>query len=135
VNEIVWEEPPSGARGRRRSDWTKVLDPLKAHPNRWAKIITGRKSSSAANHIRKSINDTRFEVIARKVDDGTYSVDARWTGTTPAKHGTVTPDGKGLFCDDCDGDPYPTVSELAKHTAIEHGRAPSTTERTPRKAP
>lgn len=112
-----------------------VGETLKRHPGRWAVVVTGRKSSGCAATTRKTLGDPLFEVVARKVDDGTYSIYARWTGQTPAKHGTVTTDGKGLFCDNCDGGPYPTVTELAKHTATEHGRAPSAAERTPRKAP
>ena len=72
--EIQWEDPPEGI-GRGRYDRTSpVLAALKGNPGRWAKVASGRKSSSAGTTFRKK----GCEVQTHRESDGTYTVWARW---------------------------------------------------------
>lgn len=82
----VWEEPPPAALVAAGIDWMAMLATLNARPGKWARLRTYPKShtsSSTAGTIRKRLRDagvTDYEVISRKLDDGTGGVYARYIG-------------------------------------------------------
>lgn len=53
---MKWEDPPTGYRGRPRSEvWAREAAELRSHPGTWAKIaedMTSDKAGHLANNIR-----------------------------------------------------------------------------------
>lgn len=85
MDEIRWEDPSAGGPVGRHK-WLAVLEPLQAHPKRWARVRDYRSStqaySIAANlRTRKTYAPPgNWEFLARRVDSGTWAVYARYLG-------------------------------------------------------
>ena len=78
---LKWEDPPAIRRGRKTVDWSKILEPLRHNPNRWARVRNYDKPPSAASSvsgIRKRVGP-EFEVVGRKIDGGS-AIFARFIG-------------------------------------------------------
>ena len=79
---LTWEDPPASRRGRSSVDWSKVVEPLRAQPKRWAKVRTFPGKTSAASSVksfRKSVGPD-FECVGRQLPEGGSAIFARFIG-------------------------------------------------------
>lgn len=87
MNEPVWMDPPSPGVGGGRIDWNVLLEPLMAHPKRWALVrettnrsLAGANAQSIRNrHIARRLPGT-WEATSRKLADDRFAVFARYMG-------------------------------------------------------
>lgn len=69
---LRWEDPP-----RANVSWKDVVEELKEHPGRWARVfgpVPGRRANDVYTQIRKH----GAEAVVRKVDGEGSGVWARW---------------------------------------------------------
>lgn len=94
MSEIVWEDPPEPATGRK-GVWFERLSPLMEKPGEWARVLDtlfARTAYGTVTVIKQGKSGTRsmnrppgqWEACARKVD-GKFYVYARYLG--PEKKG------------------------------------------------
>lgn len=85
--EIVWSDPPE-RRATATRVWDPILTPLMERPGQWARIKVGPPGimySTAGNLRNGSIripgdNPAHWEFAARKLDDDTAGLWARYIG-------------------------------------------------------
>jgi hypothetical protein len=92
VNDVVWDDPPGvtqASAGWTVGKWVGVLEPLMAHPKRWARIQVSDTPTAAywaAGNLRKgAVNKPpgRWEFAARRIleaDPPQWGVWARYLG-------------------------------------------------------
>ena len=85
MTEIRWEDPPPRKVGGPRDVWIDRLEPLVAHPKRWA-IVHISPSKGAASRLQQALTrhelrmpPGRYEFTARAVD-GEHRMYARYLG-------------------------------------------------------
>lgn len=71
--EITWETPHGVSQ--RALD---VLETLKANPNQWARVMSGKSNSGSYGALQRTLKAGGCEAVARLQEDSTYSLFARF---------------------------------------------------------
>ncbi len=70
---VKWEDPPTSVRDR----WKVVVDELKAHPGRWARVFEPAPTPQATEAL-KAMKRHGCEAVMRKMETVGTGVWARW---------------------------------------------------------